>query len=251
MPKRGLLVEKMNLYVSVLVGGVALGMYGSIFLRVKFGRDHLFGLSNMLDPRFEASLHSWLGSALLIGCAGLLAYVASSELAAPHFRRHWGMLAAGFVFLSADETAGIHELLIRVSRAAFGADSAPHLWAVFGLAAVLLIRLAYLPFLRHLSPELRKRTMAAAAIYLGGAIGVELLGGVYATLYSPSGPVYLTLAAIEETMELVGAAFYFLTLYRFAHGLPPAAAIPVSKAHVSMPERAARPTLRKTAIGGS
>lgn len=47
----------------------------------------------------------------------------------------------------------------------------------------------------------------AAAIYLGGAIGIELLGGYYAELYGDKNFTYSMIQTVEETLEIAGILF--------------------------------------------
>jgi len=50
--------------------------------------------------------------------------------------------------------------------------------------------------------------MAAAATYLGGALGVEMLGGRYASLYGTKTLAYSLLVAVEEGLEMAGSVLF-------------------------------------------
>lgn len=200
--------------VNCLIGFTVVGMIGVVVGRAMFGRDNLLGLSQRFDPRFEGTVHAWLGSLLLGVCAAALAVIASDHRTAK-FRKQWWILTGGFLFLSADELLQIHEGLTKVSKAMFGSGSAPHLWALIGLVGAAALFVAYLPFLRHLTPHFRKRFILAGAIYLGGAIGFELLGGVYGMLVRPNDRYYVLLAVIEESLELVGCGMFLMALLEY------------------------------------
>lgn len=200
--------------VNCLIGLTVLGMVGVVAGRALFGRDNLLGLSQRFDPRFEGTVHAWLGSLLLGVCAAALAVIASDERTT-RFRKQWWVLSLGFLFLSADELLQMHEGLSKVTKAIFGSGSAPHLWALIGLVGAAGLFVAYLPFLRHLSPHFRKRFILAGAVYLGGAIGFELLGAVYGTLVRPNDRYYVSLAVIEETLELVGCGMFLMALLEY------------------------------------
>lgn len=200
-----------------LVGLTVAGMLAVVAARAFLGRDSLMGFSQRFDPRFEGTVHAWLGSLLLGGCAVLLAIIATHQRA--RLSRQWLVLSLGFLFLSADELLQLHEGLSRVTKAIFGSGSAPHLWAVIGLIGAVALLFAYLPFLRQLPPTFRKRFLIAGAVYLGGAIGFELLGGLYGTLVRPNDRYYVFLAVIEETLELVGVSMFMVALLDYIGAL--------------------------------
>ena len=52
----------------------------------------------------------------------------------------------------------------------------------------------------------RARLLAAAALYLGGAAGVESAGQLYAAVAGKATPLYAALATIEEILEMAGVA---------------------------------------------
>ena len=47
-------------------------------------------------------------------------------------------------------------------------------WVIPAAVLVALLGLAYLPFLAHMQPQVRKRFLLAATVYVGGALGMEL-----------------------------------------------------------------------------
>lgn len=181
------------------------------------------GLVSRLDPRFEGALHSWLGSLLLGGCGLVLALVTLTSGHDNPFRRHWTVLAAGFFYLSADETIALHEPFAVVARTVFGASSPSQLWALVGAPAAVVVAMAYRPFLAHLPTTFRRRFLAAGAIYLGGAIGMELMGGLYEAAVGGD-LVYLLLAVTEETLELAGVGLFLVALLDYLAALPALAA---------------------------
>ena len=69
-----------------------------------------------------------------------------------------------------------------------------------------IIGLACLPLLLRLSRGVRNTILLAGAVYLTGAIGVELLGEGFKYLYNggESSKLYTLLFTTEELMEMLG-----------------------------------------------
>ncbi len=199
----------------VLVAGTTLGMILAVVARFG-GRDHLAGFVPRFDPRFEGTVHAWLGSLMLGGSAALLWLIA--RVPGRPMRRQWLGLTLGFLFLSADEALQLHEKLYQLAKAAIGAELHSHLWTVPALVASAIVGLMYLPFLKHLPARTRRDFLVAAALFLGGAIGMEAVSGLYAASQG-EGPVYFALCVTEETMELSGAAFFVVALVDYAQTL--------------------------------
>lgn len=160
----------------------------------------------------------------MLAASALLAAIAIVRTrSADRFRRHWWGLAAGFLYMSADETGQIHEMLDRLGHAlpirSSGALAWP--WVVFGLLAAGAVAITYLRFLVHLSPATRRAFLTAGICFVAGAIGVEMLtAAVYA---GPQGldlqppgwdergdfPLgYMLLVMAEESLELLGVTLF-------------------------------------------
>ena len=129
-------------------------------------------------------------------------------------RRHWFGLAAIFVVLSLDEMASLHERAGSRLRDAY--DLTGYLsfsWVIPGAVFVLLVALAYVPFLLRLPRGTAALMVLAGAVFVAGAIGIEILGaGHDAALGRDAGFRYLVV--IEETLELAGQALFAWALLR-------------------------------------
>jgi hypothetical protein len=85
------------------------------------------------------------------------------------------------------------------------------------MLVVLVLALAFVPFLMHLPLEIRKLFLIAAALYVGGGGGLQMLTGYITT--TMSGTERITMVALathlEELFELTGVVFlvYALLLY--------------------------------------
>lgn len=182
------------------------------------GSDNpLVGLLRFLragfNPSAEQTVNSWLTSMLLLGCALLL--LAISTAMRERAWGHWRMLGWLFIFLSVDEMISIHERVgdlvsDRIETSGY------FLWAwviPYGILA-LVIAVSYVPFLWRLPPETRWRVILAGAIYVGGALGVEMIEAQIVTGSGSGTREVAMLAVVEEGLELAGAALFFTVLLR-------------------------------------
>lgn len=208
---------------------VALGLVGQWLERVR-GVRHSFGFIFQFAPDEEGNLATWYSSALLLACAALLGAIAWRTTAGQRYRRHWAGLAILLALMSADETAQMHEMLIAPLRAIWDVGGVFHFaWVIPGMAFVLCVLLACAGFLRSLPPRTRALFAAAAAVYLGGALGIEMVDGYYASRWGSATLAYGMLTSLEEALELAGAVLlaYALADYLKRYTAPVHAAPPV------------------------
>lgn len=86
-------------------------------------------------------------------------------------------------------------------------------WVVLGFAVVVALTLAFLPFVLHLPRPQRAATVAAAAAFVGGALGLETVSASAAGAGGTGGPWYITAAVAEETLEFAGTGLFLVVLY--------------------------------------
>jgi hypothetical protein len=169
----------------------------------------------LFNLREEQNLPTFYATFLLL-CAGLLLWLIAAHKRAlkSKFAPHWLFLAAVFFYLAADEASSIHELLSPPVRAAFGGDMRGifhFAWIIPGILAVAALTLGYVKFYLHLPRRTRAAFFAAAALYLVGAIGLEMVGGRQIELVGRDW-VYNILASVEEILELGGAIVFIWSL---------------------------------------
>jgi hypothetical protein len=180
------------------------------------GHDYVYGFVPRFSLVEEANVPTWYSSVALLACAVLLAAVARTEReAGSRFVRHWKVLALGFLYLSVDEAAALHELLIEPLRGALGAGGLFYFaWVVPALAALAVLGLAYLRFLAHLPPRTRRLFLAAAATFVGGAVGAEMVGGAWVESRGFHNAGSALLWTVEESLEMVGIVVFIYALLR-------------------------------------
>jgi uncharacterized membrane protein len=133
-------------------------------------------------------------------------------------------MACGFLLMAIDEAWSLHERTMRPMRRLLGGEELGVLyyaWVVPGFALVLALAAVFARFLWGLPRQTQRRFAIAAALYLGGALGVELLAGRFNELHGLQalkgqiGMVHLQysfLATVEESLEMAGLVVFIGTL---------------------------------------
>jgi hypothetical protein len=164
------------------------------------------GAVELLSLSYERNVPTWAASSLLVLCAAALGLCARR---AERDRAAWWALSAVFALMSLDEAIEIHEHL----GDAFAGEGVLYFgWVVPGAAIATALALAFAGLLRRLEPPDRSRFLVAGAIYVGGALGMELPLGWWTERAGDDNLVYGLLDWIEETLELAGATYFLLAL---------------------------------------
>ncbi len=156
-----------------------------------------------------------LYSSLLLLSAGLLNYFIASVYQARKLPyRAWLGLAVIMCFLGIDEFATLHEELTPLVRMSLGTSGIfYYAWVIPYGIGVLIFGITYLRFLYHLPPRTRKLFILAGSLYVFGALGFELAGGLYDEIYpGHSGFLHALLITCEEIFEMVGMTTFVYAL---------------------------------------
>lgn len=191
---------------------------GSVF-RFVLGHDYVYGLVPLFDLDEEVNIPTYFASFLLLIAAALLGLVASSKKRdGDSHATHWVALATIFLYISIDESAGIHELLIIPVRNAFDLSSFLYFaWIIPGFMFVSVLAWSYRRFLWQLPSQTRRLFLLSALCYLAGALGVEALGGYYIS-HPDVGLdtiLYTWIILTEETLEMVGVLIFIDALFKY------------------------------------
>lgn len=158
----------------------------------------------------EGNFPTWYAALLLAGCGvALLAIAAGVRQSGAPLHRHWTFLGAVFLYMSLDEAVELHEHLGEIVELH---GLLYFSWVVPAAVIVLLVGAAYLRFLRQLPPKTRWRFILAGALYVGGALVLELPLGWWAERAGRDNLIYGLIDWVEETLELVGATLFLTSL---------------------------------------
>lgn len=174
-------------------------------------------LTKLVDLDREASLPTWFAVALLWGCAlplGIIALAAFRQR--DRFRFHWVGLALVFMMMSIDEQILAHESVGNVvHRLADTSGVLYYAWVIPAACLLVPFGLLYLPFLRSLPRATARLILLAAALYIAGALGLELIGSWWVEQHGEDHLIYETITAIEEIGELAGTSIFFYALLSY------------------------------------
>jgi hypothetical protein len=152
-----------------------------------------------------------LFSSLLLG---VIAH--AKNLESCRYKYHWKILSFIFLYLSIDEAIELHEQLIGPTRKLLNATGVLYFtWVVPMGFLVAIFLLSYSKFLFHLPVPTRKLFVAGCALYLGGAIGMEMPGGYLASTTGMQSVPYLIVMTIEESLEMLGIVVFIHALMSY------------------------------------
>ncbi len=186
------------------------------------------------NPSAEQTVGTWFTAGMLLGAGLLVAAIAAAARAArDRWARHWLGVAIILIFLSCDEGASLHEQLGDWVKDVIPTGG-PFLWAwvvPYSIFAAV-VGLTYLSFLRALPPDSRRQFILAAAIYIGGALIIEMIeAGITDARGRGGGPVTV-LAVVEETAEMAGVAYLiYALLHHIAEHVPVSLTVEASRKH--------------------
>lgn len=208
---------KTALYWLLIVWGglIALHLVGQYLWHIQ-GLTHLSIYVDRFNMNEEISFPTWFNTMLLFVSAALMWLVGTAVVKTP-LNRYWKILAAIFLVMSIDEGSSFHEVSSDMVRAVFNIQPGwlYYAWVIPSAVVVLTVLLYFFRFWWGLPTLTRRLTSWAGAIYISGALGVELLGSYYANTLGGYDFNYFTLVALEEGMETLGLIILIYALIRY------------------------------------
>lgn len=183
-------------------------------LYVLGGHDQLLGFAYAFDLDEERNVPSIYSALAILVAAALL--VCTAIMCRKHRRPdvwYWYFLSCVFLLLAYDEAFSLHERIAPFVRITFHKNRPDHLnWVVGGIVFLTIVAAISIRFVFRLPPRTRLLMIVSGVIFVTGAIGFEVLGGlrkqsVPSTLADPDGG-YFMLVAAEETCEMLGMALF-------------------------------------------
>lgn len=177
----------------------------------------------------EGKLPTFYSGLTLLAAAALLGLIAAHERQrGGRFNRHWAALALIFILMAMDEMVSIHELSTGTLRLHLGITGGPlyHAWVVPAVVFLVFMAAAYFRFLLALPGRSRTLFLIAGALYVGGALGMEMAGGAYLAARGQD-LTYGVLASLEEVLEMAGIVVFLYGLMDHLERHAPASRIRV------------------------
>jgi hypothetical protein len=196
--------------VGVVTALTALSIAAQV-ARFGLGIPNAYGLVPLVDAIGEHNVPTFYSSvALLLAAvlAGALALAASGRSV-----RGWTTLGVLFFLAAMDEFITFHELVDEWMKRLVDTGGVLHwAWVLPGGAFALAVLVALRSFVRSLDRPIRVRLVAGAALFLGGALGIELAEGA---VLSADGGFSLTWGLVctsQETLEMLGVVVWIEAL---------------------------------------
>ncbi len=190
--------------LHILAMGAEISFPGPVWQGVRdtFDLDH----ERNVPSKFSA-LQLALASAMLV----ILFW--KSRGSSSRDRGCWLALAAVFTYLTIDEYFSIHERLTPPVISWLGSTNVPvRAWVVPYSLLIAAFCAYFLRFWWRLPRDARWQMAVAASVYVGGGIGLELVGSWLSEVVGETSPLYLLEVVVEESMEMIGVALFIRTL---------------------------------------
>jgi hypothetical protein len=159
----------------------------------------------------ETSVPTWFSILLLMSLAVAAFVIArTTRNGAGTAHRWWYAMSAVFLYLSIDEGSAFHEIAFQPMQRLLGVTSGPLLfgWVVPAGLAVIVVGAIFLRFMLRLPTPTRVGLFIGGAVYLAGALGMEMVAGSLVQVLADSSGMSLSfdlLAGVEETLEMIGS----------------------------------------------
>ncbi len=187
------------------------------FLFYYWGYPWLMSVQKIFGLTHERNIPTWYASSTLLLSAFFLALIAfAKKKEGARFVLHWTSMSFIFIYLSFDEAFVVHEKWTKPLRTYFNAGGLFHYaWVIPAIAFVLIFVLAYLRFLIHLPVSTRRLFLIAGALFIGGAIGLEMYSGYYESYYGRYNIPVAMIGAAEEFLEMLGIVVFIHALISY------------------------------------
>ena len=193
---------------------IVLSIFNLIIQIAKYGfhyRQEWMFIVNMDREMNFPTLYSVI---LFIICAFLLKQITIFKKAHKSLSfKYWKTLYWIFIYLALDEALQIHEVFI-IPKLGQKLPALFHfVWVIpYGIAVVFFL-FYFAKFTFKLPQEIKIFFCLSAALFIGGALGMEMIEGLWVRhAGGMQNLVYSLLASIEEMMEMMGLMIFIYSL---------------------------------------
>lgn len=207
----------MRVTVAAIIILHVLNLFAQHGLMSSAPSDAQIRFAKLFTVNSEGKFPTWYSAAMLLACAGLLAVIGLSKRTT-RFRWHWCALAVVFAYISVDEAGQIHEEVgTHLQTALQTTGMWTNAWIIPGGVFVIVFGLVMLRFMLQLHRPTRMPFITAGAMYVGGALGMELVSSAYLSLhgFDLSAGTYVLMATLEELLEMSGVAVFLYALLKY------------------------------------
>ena len=160
-------------------------------------------------PTFYSAFNLAISSVLL----ALIAW--KKKLNNSRYTKHWQFLSVLFFLLAIDEVAMIHEILTILRKPLNASGFFYFTWVVPAIIFLIFLSLMFISVLKSLPKRIRTLFIVAGIIYIGGAIGVEMIGAYHSETFGENNITYGIITTIEESLEIIGVLVFIYSLLSY------------------------------------
>lgn len=176
-------------------------------------------LNKLFFVEFEMNIPAFFSSLILLAASFILAVIAVfKRKQCDSYTMEWIALSVGFLFMSFDELVSVHERMIEPTREMLGNESLGifyFAWVIPMGILVLSLAILFFRFWWDLPKKTKIFFLIAAVIYLGGAVGFELIESKHCEIYGKDNLIYIILTTTEESLEMFGVIFFIKSLLTY------------------------------------
>ncbi len=164
----------------------------------------------------ELNFPSYYATVSLLFCSLLLAIITFAKKKNGEQYIYWLGLAVVFLFLSVDESIGIHESLkSKLQVALHTSESFYSVWVIPYSISLVIFLLVYVKFVFNLPSKTRILFLIAGSVYVAGTVGMEIIGEFYSKLHADNMTLVIMLTTIEELLEMTGVVIFIYALMSY------------------------------------
>lgn len=211
--------SKIAKMMLLIVGVLSLAHIGQLCVYFWIDDPDVFDFVDLFDFDIEANLPSFYSALSLLYCSVLLLLSAwYHRRAQDPFVSHWYGLSFIFCLLALDEATSLHEALGNFVEEQdwFAAEGLLYFaWVVpYGILLCVFF-LAYLRFLIHLPRRYGVMFLVAGAMFVSGALGLEILSASEAEAHGTETIRYSVLYTIEEMLEMGAIVLFAFAMMQY------------------------------------
>jgi len=195
---------------------ITLSVMGQIYkFTLNDGMDRYLTTVFNLDDEFN--LPTFYMTLMLLTCSLLLVVIGESKIDFEgRYRWHWTILGIIFFYLALDEMIVLHEMTIRPVRNLLNTGGLfYYAWIIPAGLFLLVLFLFYWKFLLDLKARFRRLFILSGAIYVTGAIGLEMVSGLMVSLEGEGTLRQALLSNLEESLEIFGIILFIYALFSY------------------------------------
>ncbi|MFD3003426.1 multidrug transporter [Pontibacter toksunensis] len=174
-----------------------------------------YQLVRTFDLNWEENVPAFFSTVILLLASLLLYAIYYLKKTHDNEKRKWGVLSFVFLFMAVDENLQIHEYMSEVVRPMLFSDFSGLLyWAwVVPYAVLVLAAVAFfMPFVLGLPTKTKVLFIFSGAMFVAGAIGMELFEGYFYVRYGYTHIYNLVLYCLEEMLEMSSVVIFIYAL---------------------------------------